>query len=112
MWQGIHGHDDIVERFRHSLAAGRLASSYLFLGPAGIGKRTFAMKFAQALLCQRRHADELVACGDCESCQLQLAGSHPDLDLIGAPAGKRWLPLELFIGDRGHRNQVGLCHNI
>jgi len=112
MWQGILGHDDVVERFRHSLAAGRLAASYLFLGPDGVGKRSFAMKLAQALLCQRSAAAELKPCGKCESCQLLVAGNHPDLDLIGLPAGKRWLPVDLFIGDRDHRNQVGLCHNV
>jgi len=34
------------------------------------------------------------------------------MDLIGLPTGKRRLPLELFLGDRDHRHQEGLCHNI
>jgi len=112
MWHGIYGQDAVVERFRHSLAQGRLASSFLFLGPAGVGKRTFAMKLAQALLCQQSEAAALEPCGQCESCRLLVAGSHPDLDLVGLPAGKRRLPVDLFLGDRDHRNQVGLCHNV
>lgn len=112
MWQGIHGHDAVVERFRHSLASGRLAASYLFLGPAGIGKRTFAVKLAQALLCLRDATGQLEPCGECESCRLLLAGNHPDLDVVGLPEGKRWLPVDLFLGDRDHRNQEGLCHNV
>lgn len=112
MWQGIHGHDAVVERFRHSQASGRLAASYLFLGPAGIGKRTFAVKLAQALLCLRDATGQLEPCGECESCQLLLAGNHPDLDVVGLPEGKRWLPVDLFLGDRDHRNQEGLCHNV
>ena len=51
MWHGILGHDDVVERFRRTLARGRLASTYLFVGPAGIGKRRFALQLAQSLLC-------------------------------------------------------------
>ena len=51
MWQGIIGHDDVVERFRRTLTAGRLASTYLFVGPPGIGKRRFALELAHALLC-------------------------------------------------------------
>ena len=47
-WHGIDGHDDVVEQFRRALVHGRLASSFLFAGPAGVGKRTFALKLAQA----------------------------------------------------------------
>lgn len=112
MWQGIHGHDAVVERFRQSLASGRLAASYLFLGPSGIGKRTFAFKLAQALMCPRDQSGQLEPCGECESCQLIEAGNHPDLDIVGLPEGKRWLPVDLFLGDRDHRNQEGLCHNV
>ena len=116
MWQGIQGHDALVERFRRSLAAGRLAASYLFLGPSGIGKRMFAIKLAQALLCQRcqPHSLEpsLEPCGQCDSCQLLLAGNHPDLDLVGLPAGKSILPIKLFVGEKERRHQEGLCYNI
>ncbi len=112
MWHGIYGHDSVVDRFRQSLAKGRLASSYLFLGPAGVGKHTLARKLSQGLLCQGSEAQQLDPCGQCESCRLLVAGNHPDLDLIGLPPGKRWLPVDLFIGDREHRHKVGLCHNI
>lgn len=111
MWQGIQGHDSVIDQFRHSQSRGRLAASYLFLGPSGVGKRLFAIKLAQALLC-KTGSEQLEPCGNCESCQLFEAGNHPDLDVVGLPTGKRWLPVDLFIGDRDHRNQVGLCHNI
>ncbi len=32
-WQGIEGHDEIVEQFRTRLKLGRLASTFLFVGP-------------------------------------------------------------------------------
>jgi len=112
MWQGIHGHDAIVEQFRRSQAAGRLASSFLFLGPSGVGKRTFAEKLAKALLCLESADSSLEPCDQCDSCRLMDAVTHPDVDVVGVPAGKRQLPLELFLGRKEHRNQEGLCHNI
>lgn len=112
MWQGIHGHDAVVERFRRSLASGRLASSCLFLGPAGVGKRTFALKLAKALLCANAAEGDLAPCDHCDSCWLLDAGSHPDVDVVGLPAGKRELSINLFLGDREHRHQEGLCHKI
>src|SRR4051794_27426212 len=77
MWQGIEGHDAVVEHFRRMLGANRLASTYLFVGPEGIGKRAFALKFAQTLLCTQNPPSEMNLCGQCESCRLALSGNHP-----------------------------------
>jgi DNA polymerase-3 subunit delta' len=111
-WHGIDGHDDVVEQFRRAMARGRLASSFLFAGPAGIGKRTFALKLAQAMLCQTRPEEALDPCGTCPSCAQVAAGTHPDLDVVGKPDDKSFIPVELLIGDREHRRREGLCHNI
>jgi len=111
-WHGIDGHDDVVEQFRRAMARGRLASSFLFAGPAGIGKRTFALKLAQAMLCQTRPEEALDPCGACPSCAQVAVGTHPDLDVVGKPDDKSFIPVELLIGDREHRRREGLCHNI
>lgn len=111
-WHGIYGHDDVVEQFRRALARGRLASSFLFVGAEGIGKRTFALKLAQALLCRTRSEELLDPCGQCPACAQVVAGSHPDLELVTRPEDKAFIPLELFIGDKDHRMREGLCHNI
>jgi DNA polymerase-3 subunit delta' len=111
MWQSILGHDQVVEKFRQTLAAGRLATTYLFVGLEGIGKRTLAEKLAQALLCPARDLATLEPCGHCESCRLAVAGNHPDLHYV-KPRNSRYLKLDLFIGDRDHRNQEGLCHEL
>ena len=112
MWHGIYGHERVVDYFRRSLASGRLGSSYLFLGPPGVGKFTFARKLAQALLCLNSAESPLEPCGQCDSCRLMDSSGHPDLNLIGLPEGKNRLPVELFVGDRDHRHQEGLCHDI
>ncbi|MEX2186270.1 MAG: AAA family ATPase, partial [Pirellulales bacterium] len=111
-WQGLQGHDEVADRFRRILARGRLASTFLFVGPDGIGKRTFAMKLAQALLCAERPEADLDPCGRCESCVQATAGTHPDILTIAKPAEKSELPVALFIGTKEKRMQEGLCHDL
>jgi len=111
-WDDLVGHDDAIDRFRRSVERNRLASTYLFVGPAGVGKHTFALKLAQALLCSAHPPEAVEACGTCPSCQQVAAKSHPDLILISKPADKAFIPVETFIGDREHRRQRGLCHDI
>jgi DNA polymerase-3 subunit delta' len=111
-WHGIEGHDAIVARFREALVRGRLASTFLFVGPAGIGKRAFALKLAQALLCQERPESALDPCERCPACVQVAALTHPDLEIVGKPRDKSAIPVETFIGDREHRMQEGLCHRI
>lgn len=112
MWRGILGHDEVVEQFRRTLESGRLASTYLFVGPPGVGKRRFALQLAHALLCTESPETALEPCGQCSSCRLFAAGNHPDLEIVGLPTDKSSLPIDLFVGDKEHRNQEGLCHNI
>jgi len=52
------------------------AHAYLLHGPAGIGKRALAERLMASLLCQ--HPGISDACGECKSCLLLKAGSHPD----------------------------------
>ena len=89
-----------------------MASTYLFVGPDGIGKRKFAHKLAQALLCEQNPETELDPCGTCSGCLQTVAQTHPDLILISKPKDKANIPVETFIGDKEHRRQEGLCHDI
>ena len=111
-WDEILGHQPALERFKRSVDRGRLASTYLFVGPEGIGKRTFALKLAQSLLCEQNPESKLEPCDKCPSCQQVRAKSHPDLILISKPKDKAFIPVETFIGDKEHRRQRGLCHEI
>ena len=106
-WQGIEGHDAIVAGFVAAEARGRLAGSYLFVGPPGVGKGTFALALAKALLCERPGAG-LVPCGACRSCIQAAAGSHPDIDVVAKPPDRATIPLDLLIGDDQHRMREGL----
>lgn len=56
----------------------RLPHALLLTGPAGIGMGDFARALYGALLCQQP-AGDLTACGECRSCHLVRAGTHPDV---------------------------------
>ena len=111
-WQGIEGHDHLADRFRSALGRGRMSGSFLFVGPAGIGKHTFALKLAQSLLCQTRPETELDPCGTCGACSQVIADTHPDLLRVAKPQDRAFIPLDLLIGDKDHRMREGLCHDI
>lgn len=105
----VEGHERAFKQFQTSLARGRLGSSFLLVGPEGVGKRTFAQYLAAALLCEQSPESELRACGHCPSCLQVAAESHPDYYYVSKPADKSTIPIELLIGDKQHRMQEGLC---
>ncbi|XZE52108.1 ATP-binding protein [Planctomycetaceae bacterium SH139] len=98
--------------FRNAIATGRLTSSFLFVGPPNIGKRTFARYLAKSLLCERVPAAELAPCGVCSHCIQVAADTHPDILQVSKPDDRATIPVELLIGRREARMQEGLCHDI
>ncbi len=111
-WADLLGHQQQREWFRTAIASGRMATSFLFVGPEGIGKRTFARLLAKSLLCQKTEDPSLDFCGACEHCAQVDASTHPDLIEIFKPADKAFIPIELLIGEREKRMREGLCHDI
>ncbi len=112
IWDSLRGHVEQREMFRRTISRRRLSQSYLFVGPAGIGKREFANRLAQCVLCHKPGSDPLEPCGDCSSCRPFLAGAHPDFLFVGCPEGKRELPIALLVGPEERRGQEGLCHDL
>jgi DNA polymerase-3 subunit delta' len=80
---GVEGAFDVVGArgalaYFASLEPQRVSHGYLFSGPAGVGKKTFARRFAQSLLCETPKSTVLGYCGHCIGCKLFEAGTHPD----------------------------------
>ncbi|MGB9886948.1 MAG: DNA polymerase III subunit delta' [Moorellales bacterium] len=73
----LYGQTVVKEQLRRALVDGRVAHAYLFFGPAGVGKKTAALAWAQALNCTEPRAGE--ACERCPACLKIRARSHPDL---------------------------------
>jgi DNA polymerase-3 subunit delta' len=97
-WSQIIGHEDRVAAFRQIVARHRLAHAYLFVGPAGVGKRTFALELAKALLCEApgKAPDALDACDQCDACRWVDAGTHPDLFQVQRPEDKNEMPMAVM----------------
>jgi DNA polymerase-3 subunit delta' len=64
------------QRIQQQIAQDKIPHAILLSGQQGIGKWHFAESLADYLLCLTPKAD--LACGQCRSCQLRLAGTHPD----------------------------------
>ena len=112
MWDQLYEHSDQIEMFRRSIVRGRLSHAYLFCGPSGIGKATFARLLAQALLCERMPDEEFDACGECNNCKRCVGRTHPDILEVGLPEGKSAIPIAVFAGEKERRGRAGLCYEI
>src|SRR5262245_23279359 len=90
MFEKIIGQTKAVASLSADIESGRVADSYLFSGPPGVGKRTTALEFAKALNCTRSRRESLipdymtapVPCGECNSCRKIGEGGHPDVFVL------------------------------
>lgn len=75
-------------QFFSRLTKETIAHGYLFTGSSGVGKKTFARRLAQSLLCEAPHPDGILGYdGTCASCKLigKEETRHPDLlESVGA----------------------------
>src|SRR5512133_79239 len=79
------GHEWAVDMLKKHLVNGTTRHAYLFAAPPGIGRRTLALRFAQALNCQTPTGPG-IPCGECRNCKQIAAMQHPDLTGIQAEA--------------------------
>ncbi|MCD4820411.1 MAG: DNA polymerase III subunit [Candidatus Cloacimonetes bacterium] len=80
MFKKIKGQDRVIDLLKMAIKQDRIASSYLFYGPEGVGKFTTALYFGMALNCLA--SIESRPCGVCNSCKKFLKFSHPDFVYI------------------------------
>lgn len=79
----ILGHEWAAHLLQQHIARGETRHAYLFTGPSGVGRRSLALKFAQALNCTQPPAPGQ-PCGTCRACQQIGRMQHTDLSVVQA----------------------------
>lgn len=116
----ILGQERAVALLRADINSGRIAETYLFVGPEGAGKRRTALELAKALNCtgaesakQETESGELEelfgsetkphaplstldsdSCGQCSSCKKIDSGNHPDVFVLDFESQARLLDMK------------------
>jgi len=80
VWK-INGHDWAVDMMREHIRSGSMRHAYGFAGPQGIGKRTLALRFAQAVNCPN-HTPDGDPCGTCRTCRQIESMAQADLHVV------------------------------
>ena len=93
MFETLLGQEYVKRTLTDAVSTGHAGHAYLFCGPAGIGRKSFAAEFGRALMCRTPDADGN-ACGQCLSCRLMAAGTNPDYKLITGEEGKTGIGVE------------------
>jgi DNA polymerase-3 subunit delta' len=77
------GHEWAVDMLKKHVVNGTTRHAYLFAGPPGLGRRSLALRFAQALNCQTP-IEAGIPCGQCRDCKQIEAMQYPDLSVVQA----------------------------
>jgi DNA polymerase-3 subunit delta' len=85
----VVGHEKPKQILQGLLSHRRMATTYLFSGEQGVGKRLAAIEFSKAINCTS-HDDSHIsvdACDRCSSCRRIASRNHPDLKIVEPEKG-------------------------
>jgi DNA polymerase III subunit delta' len=94
------GNEWAVNMLKKHVTNGTTRHAYLFAGPPGLGRRTLALRFAQALNCPTP-IEAGIPCGQCRDCKQIAAMQHADLSIIEPTIKDADHPKELIPAPNG-----------
>ena len=87
------GHSWAEKMLQQHIISGQVRHAYLFTGPAGVGRRTLAIRFAQAINCLQPISPG-EPCKTCRACIQIERMQHPDLSIVQADTSGAVLKVE------------------
>lgn len=83
----VVGQEQVVRTIKNSLKSGKIAHSYIFTGPRGVGKTTTARLLAKILNCS--NPTDFEPCNECNMCKSFLNQQSMDIIEIDAASNRR-----------------------
>lgn len=76
----IYGHENQLKFLQETISQAKLANTYLFYGPGGLGKKMTADYFVKSIFCLD---DKTKPCEKCDHCRLINKGTFLDIYKVG-----------------------------
>jgi DNA polymerase III subunit delta' len=89
----VRGHEWAAHLLQEHIARQQVRHAYLLCGPAGVGRRSLALRFAQALCCSQPPAPGQ-PCGVCRACTQIERMQQADLTVIQSEEGSSVIKIE------------------
>ena len=93
MFERLLGQESIKRTLSEAVNTGRYGHAYVFCGPDGIGRKSFARELARGVMCTGPDGTEK-PCGNCPSCRFIAAGTNPDFKLISGDENRASIGVE------------------
>ncbi len=93
-FQDLYGQSEIKKILTDMIVSDRIGHAYVFCGPEGIGRKSFAQVFAQTIMCLHRAPAAVTPCGCCVGCTLMQNHTNPDYVVISEESGKSTIGVE------------------
>jgi DNA polymerase-3 subunit delta' len=87
------GHEWAVQLLRGHIVQNNLRHAYLITGPSGVGKKTLAVKFVQAINCEDP-VEQGIPCQACQTCLRIARMEHPDLFPVKVEEGSTQIKID------------------